>query len=94
MDKEKYRKEAKDSIDKLFAQIEELESKKDRVKDEARKEIEEILDNLKVKKAQLETKYEELVDSSEDRWEEAKEAFSSAADSFKEGFGKIASLFK
>ena len=94
MDKEKFRIEAKQLIDNLVARIDELESKKENIKAGARKELEETLDTLKSKKELLKAKYDELTGSSEDKWEEAKEVFSSASESFKEGLGKIASLFK
>jgi len=48
---------------------------------------------LELKKVDLETKYAALENASEEKWEEVKNAFSSASVSFKEGFVKIASFF-
>jgi hypothetical protein len=49
---------------------------------------------LESNKRELKTRYNELINASEDKWEEAKEAFSSASDSFEKGFSEISSLFK
>jgi hypothetical protein len=94
MDKEKFKNKAKDSIDEIFAKIDELEVKKDKAIGEAKIEYEEKLAELKSKKIELQAKYDKLVEASEENWEEVKVAFSSASESFKEGFSKIASLFK
>jgi chromosome segregation ATPase len=48
---------------------------------------------LETKKADLQSKYNDLINAKDEKWEEMKNAFSSAADSFKEGFSKISSLF-
>jgi hypothetical protein len=94
MDKEKFKNKAKDSIDEIFAKIDELEVKKDKAIGEAKIEYEEKLAELKTKKIELQAKYDKLVEATEENWEEVKVAFSSASESFKEGFSKIASLFK
>ncbi|MDA3815989.1 MAG: hypothetical protein PF486_01345 [Prolixibacteraceae bacterium] len=92
MNKADFKKEAKKSIDAIFAKIDELEAKKDKVNGDAKAEYEEKLNNLKTKKKELQAKYDALVNASDEKWEEVKSAFSSAADSYKEGFSKIASL--
>jgi uncharacterized coiled-coil DUF342 family protein len=92
MNKENFKKEAKKSIDDVFAKIDELEAKKDKVKEDAKAEYEEKLKNLKTKRKELQAKYDALVNASDEKWEEVKSTFSSATDSFKEGFSKIASL--
>jgi hypothetical protein len=94
MDREKFKNKAKESIDEIFAKIDELEAKKEKAIGDAKAEYEEKFAALKAKKDELQVKYDKLVESSEENWEEVKEAFSSAADSFKDGFSKIASLFK
>jgi len=92
MDKENFKKEAKKSLNDLFAKIDELEAKKDKVKADAKAEYEEKLSRLKLQKNHLQAKYDELINASEEKWDEVKSAFSSATDSFKDGFSKIASL--
>ncbi len=94
MDKEKFKNSAKQSIDEIFATIDELEAKKNKAVGDVKAEYEARIAELKMKKNELQVKYNKLVDSTEENWEEVKDAFSSAADSFKEGFSKIASLFK
>jgi hypothetical protein len=94
MDKENFKNKAKQSIDDIFAKIDELEAKKDKAIGEAKIEYEKRILELKSKKVELQAKYNKLVNASDENWEEVKNAFSSASDSFKEGFSKIASLFK
>ncbi|MFC2087197.1 hypothetical protein ACFLSA_03420 [Bacteroidota bacterium] len=47
---------------------------------------------MKTQKNHLQAKYNELINASEEKWDEVKSAFSSATDSFKDEFSKIASL--
>ncbi len=92
MDKEDFKNKAKKSIDDIFEKINELEAKQDKVKEHIKAEYEEKLNILKTKKKELQAKHEELFNASDEKWDEVKSTFSSAADSFKEGFSKIASL--
>jgi hypothetical protein len=94
MDRENFKNKAKQSIDEIFAKIDELEAKKDKALEGAKVEFEEKINELKAKKDELTAKYNMLMDSSDENWEEVKSAFSSASESFKEGFSKIGSLFK
>lgn len=93
MDRENFKNKAKENIDELFAKIDELEARKDKAIGDVKTGYEEKLAELKAQKEELVSKYNQLVDSSEENWEEVKETFQSATDSFKEGFSKIASLF-
>ncbi|MDD2584391.1 MAG: hypothetical protein WCR61_07860 [Bacteroidales bacterium] len=92
MSKEHFKTKAKNSIDDIFAKIDALEAKKDKVKGDTKAEYEAKLNNLKIKKKELQAKYDALINSSEEKWEEVKSTFSSAKDSFKEAFSKISSL--
>ena len=94
MDKQTFKENAKKSIDDIFAKIEELEGKKDNVKEKVKAEYKEKIADLKSKKNDLQAKYKELNNAAEEKWEETKNAFSSALESLKEGFSKIISLFK
>jgi uncharacterized protein YdcH (DUF465 family) len=94
MDREKFQSKAKKTIDEIFDKIEELEVKKNKAVGKTKAGYEENIAELKVKKLELQARYDKLAEATEENWEEVKEAFSSALDSFKEGFSKIASLFK
>ncbi len=93
-DKENFKKKAKKSIDEIFAKFDKLEAKKDNIKEKGKAEYKEIMADLKSKKADLQQKYDKLENATEDKWEEVKQTFSKAADSFEEGFSKIGSLTK
>jgi len=92
MNKEEFKKQARISLDTIFATIDELEAKKDKVTRVAKAEYEEKLNNFKTEKKVLQAEYDGLVNASDEKWEQVKSTFSSATDSFKEGFTKIASL--
>ena len=94
MDKESFKNKAKNSIDEIFAKIEDLEIKKNEAKADVKETYEKKLAELKSKKSELQKRYDDLLHASEDKWEEVKNAFTSSSESFKEGFSKIASLFK
>ncbi|TLP72866.1 hypothetical protein [Maribacter sp. ACAM166] len=70
-----------------------MKAKKDSVQGDAISKYEESLKELESKKTALEGKYTELENTSEEKWDEVKNAFSLASESFKEGWNKIISLF-
>ena len=94
MDRETFKQNAKNSIDEIFDAIERIQERANVVQGEAKVRFEQNLIELKAKKKDLQAKYDKLGNTSEERWEEVKNAFSSASDSFKEGFKKITSLIK
>ena len=94
MDKEDFKTRAKNSIDELFAKIDELEAKKGGTFEKAKEEYEEMISQLKVKKDELQAKYRKLMDGSDDEWDDVKSAFSNASENLKEGFSKMANLFR
>ena len=93
MDKTKVKEEAKKSIDELFAEIDELESKKEAAEKNVKAEYAEKIADLKSKQKELELNYKTLADSSDETWEDAKEDFNASLKSFKTGLSKIRSLF-
>lgn len=93
MNKEEFKAKAAKSIDEVAAKIDELKAKKESVEHHVKSDYEQAIKTLGNKKVEIQAKYDDLKDASEDKWEEAKEAFSSASDSFKEGLSKISSLF-
>lgn len=92
MDKADFKKKAKNSMDDIFAKIDTLDAKKDKVKEDVKAEYQEQLNNLKSDKKELQATYDELLNASDEKWEKVKGSFSSATDSFKEGLSKIGSL--
>lgn len=92
MDRKEFKENAKQTIDKIFDEIETLEAKKDDVKDQARREVEKTLGELKAKKSELTEKYKAIEAATDEKWSEAKTSFSASAESFKEGLKKMASL--
>jgi len=93
MNKEEFKAKANQTIDEISAKINELKAKKESVKENAKSKYEETIRDLESKQTDLIAKYSEIENTAEDKLEETKEAFSSASDSFKEGFDKLKSLF-
>jgi len=94
MDREEFKKKAMQSLNEIFARIDELDAKKDKVKANVKAEYEEKLSRLKTQKANLQQKYEKLTDASEEKWEEVKDGFNNATKSLNEGFSELLSMFK
>lgn len=94
MEKTEFKEKAKKSIDDLFLKIEELELKKEKASNSVKSKYNEMIADLKLLKADLQVKYKALEQSSGEDWKEKKEIFNSSMESFKEGFSKIASIFK
>lgn len=94
MNKTEFKKKAKAQIDNLFSKIEDLEKKKDTVESSMKIQFQEKIESLKDSKVHLQNKYANLADEVDDKWEDVKTAFSSAAGSFEEGINDLSSLFK
>lgn len=92
MNKEQYKEKAIKIIDEVSDQINELKAKKESLKEDVKIEYDENINNLETKRLDLKAKYLQLEKANEDKWEEAKEAFSSATHSFKEGLDKLKSI--
>ena len=86
MTKEEFKAKANQTIDEVSAKINELKAKKEAAEDGSETKFKESLKELEAKKADLEQ-------AGDEKWEEIRDAFSSAKDSFDEGFAKISSLF-
>ena len=87
--KEKVKKE----IDEMDDQIGVWEARIENIKVKAKAEYKEKLADMKAIRNEMKAKYDELADAVEDKWEEAKDVFSAASESFKRGFNKLKSLF-
>ena len=94
MDKETFKQNAKNTIDEIYDAIERIQEKATIVEGEAKDRFEQSLIELKAMKKDLQFKYDKLGNTSDEKWEEVKNAFSSASESFKEGFKKITSIIK
>jgi hypothetical protein len=94
MERTVIKEKAKQTIDEIFLKLDELEAKKDQVLQDAKEEYQEVLAELKKKREALEFKYHEMLHATEENWEEVKTTFTASAESFKEGFTILGSLFK
>lgn len=94
MEKEKYRVKAKETVDSIFNQIEELEDKRQDVSQSMKAQYDEQIAALKAKYADLENQYKELELSSGQAWQDTREKFSESADYFKAGLAKIAEILE
>ncbi len=93
MEKEKFKQNAKKTIDDIFNKIEELEQKRNHVSDRVKAKYDEQIAALKAKYADMEKDYQELESTSGQAWNDAKQKFSESADYFKAGLTTIAQIF-
>jgi chromosome segregation ATPase len=93
MNREEFKEKAKNQIDHLFEEIDNLEKKKDKAEDAVKSKYENQIEQLKEKKFNLQQKYTRLENAAEDKWDDAKEAFSEATDDFKAGLSKVGEAF-
>jgi len=94
MDKNEFKSKAKQQIDKVFDEINELEKKREEADATVREDYDQKIAELKAKQSKLQEKYDALQDAAEDQWEEAKDAFSAASDSFQKGLSELSSIVK
>lgn len=81
-------------IDEMDDQVNVLETKVENLKGTMKADYKDKLSALKVKRDEFRASYEKLADATEEKWEETREVFVSASESFKEGFNKLKSLFE
>lgn len=92
MNRQAFKDSARKSIDAVFAKIDELEAKKNNVKDSVKESYNKRLSELQKKKNELRSTFHKLEHSFGSNWEEAKQEFSQSASAFKEGISKLASV--
>ena len=80
MDRETFKQNAKNSIDGIFDAIERIQERANVVQGEAKVRFEQNLIDLKAKQKELKAKYNKLENASDEKWDEVKNAFSSASD--------------
>lgn len=93
MNKEEFKEKAKNQIDHLFDEIDDLEKKKDNAEATMKSKYDNQIEQLKQKKFTLQQKYTRLENAAEDKWDEAKDAFSEATEDFKAGLSKVGEVF-
>lgn len=93
MDSEKMRQKAKEKLDRLFDEIENLENRARKAHGERKVEMEERIEELKEKRHDLKGKYEKLRDASEATITDLKDAFDRTADIFEDKMKKIKMRF-
>jgi flagellar biosynthesis/type III secretory pathway chaperone len=83
MNRQEFKKEAKETIDDLFKQMDKLERKVREAEGEAKTAIEDKLEDLRQQKEELTDKLKQLEQTSEKNWEMIKESFSNSVKAFK-----------
>lgn len=94
MDKLKFKLEALKAIDSTFNQVEKLEQKRDKLSDSMKQKYDKQIAALNERKADMEKQLEKIENTSEENWEEVKEAFSLCLKHYKAGFVELGKLFK
>lgn len=94
MEKQNYKEKLKHQIDDLFAKVEELEAKKEKASSELKLKYNEKISEINKLKDDLKTTYKSVENSSEEDLNKKKELFNASIESFKEGFSKLAGIFK
>lgn len=89
--KKDYEATAEAQMQKLGAQIDELQVKADLAKADAKVKYQEQIDALKVKQSEAKVKYEALKSSAGDAWEEMKSGVDSAWKELQVAFNKAKS---
>lgn len=88
--REELKKNAKEQLDTVFAQVEKMEANSDHVSEDLKKTYREELEKLRLRKADMKTKYHQLEDASEEKIEELHKAFSESKEHFAKGVKKLA----
>ncbi|MEX1002724.1 MAG: hypothetical protein WDZ35_11465 [Crocinitomicaceae bacterium] len=89
MDKETFKIEAKEKIEDISSEFEQLEKKSEKLSSEIKKDFKQKLDSLKEQKKKLESKFEEVKASSQLNWEIVQETFENTENSIKSGINEL-----
>ncbi len=89
MQKEKFRMQAKQTIDKLVNQLDELEKKRDSVNEKTKASYDKQIADLKAKIVDLKKDYKALETETDEKWQKAKHRFSTGAEYIKTGLKKM-----
>lgn len=93
MNKEDLKREINTTIEGLATKINEMEAKKDHVKEEAKDKYHGTLQMMKEKRNELKSRYAEVEEASEDKWHEIKTSLDSAKGYFEQGVKELVSAF-
>lgn len=91
MDKKEFKAKAKQTIDNLFQQAEQLEQKTQELKTDAKAQYQVAVQNLQSQKTTLINKYKQLEQTTDENWETVREAFSNGVQAFKDTLAKTPS---
>ena len=92
MNKDEFRKEAKQEIDEMVNTMEKLETKKNEAQNNIREKYEATLAQLRESKEELNNKYKRLTEATENNWMEAKTSFRNASREFKQGLSELTTI--
>lgn len=92
MNKDEFRREAKQEIDEMVNTMEKLEAKKNEAQNDIREKYESTLAELRESKDELDNKYKRLKDATENNWMEAKTSFKNASREFKQGLSELTTI--
>lgn len=94
MDKEQFRDRIKKSIDELFEVFDELDARKDELKEKSRARYNEIINEMKDWESKFESKQRQAKEGGDPHWEEAKQAFARSAGAFRDAMENLASFLR
>lgn len=94
MEKTELKLKAIETIDKVYDRIEKLNKRRDTLNASLKETYDEQIEKLSKRRAELKEKLNELENASEERWKEAKEAFSVSLEHYKAGFEELKRIFK
>lgn len=94
MNREEYKALASQTIDQIASKLDEVKAQRAALSEQAQSTFDEVVAELERQKAELQLQRDQLQHATDDQLADVKKAFSSAGDSFKEGFSALAQLFK
>lgn len=94
MEKEQFRERIKKSIDELFEAFDELDARKDELREKSKAKYNEIMNEIKDWETTFESKRRQAKDGNDPRWEEAKQAFGRSARAFRDAMENLASFLR
>ncbi len=94
MDKTQFKSKANEAIDAIFDKAEQLDRRRASLNDNLKHQYDQQMTSLKQRKKDVQDKFNELQNAGNEKWEEARQAFSSSFEHYKAGFDELTRLFK
>lgn len=94
MDKQEFRIKAQQAVEKLIANVEKLESKKEEVSADMKVKYNQQIAKLNKKKEELKDSLDKMETRQEENWQKSKEIFNNSLQHYKAGFEELAKFFK